>query len=291
MNALPVPGAACVAVGAYLLWQQGFRFAWSTLWAVLVIWFGVGLLSSGFALLLDAPRLYCKRSDGTLPAAIWLHLGGWLAIYRGNWLLKQAFCLRVEDRAFDRVAPQLLIGRLLAELPVCKGEPEVDMVVDVTCEWTETEALRGVPQYVPFPVVDTTRPTVSDTLRIADTVVRHLENPGAGSVYIHCANGYGRSAVVMAAVLLARGTCDTPEEAMDLVQAARPVVSFRHRRTRGKACCEIMTQSQVVEAIADELQRRRGPRWLQTGCSSGAISSNPPRKDEEAALLCASCRC
>lgn len=269
LNSLPVPGVLCTAVGVYLLWQQGFLLAWSTLWSILLMWFGVGLIGGGCAFLFEAPSLYCKRPGGTLPLVIWLYMGGWLAIYRTIWLVKQAFCLREKDRMFDRVASRLLMGRLMWELPACSGEPKVDMVVDVTCEWSEPQPLRDVPKYVLFPVVDTTRPTVADTLRIAELVVRHLEDLGAGSVYIHCANGYGRSAIVMAAVLLAGGICDTARDAMEMIVAARPVVSFRHGSKRKKALCETITHSQLLEAIHAELQRRRAH-----GSSSTSSSDN-----------------
>lgn len=273
LNALPVPGLVCAAGGLYFFWQRGVLLAWSTLWIALLIWFGVGLIGGGCAFLFEAPSLYCKRPCGTLPMVVWLHLGGWLLIYRTIWLLKQAFFLREIDRMFDRVATRLLIGRLMWELPVCSGEPAVDMVVDVTCEWSEPQALRDVPQYVLFPVVDTTRPTVADTLRIADRIVRHLEDPCSGSVYIHCANGYGRSAIVLAAVLLAGGLCETPKEAMEMIVAARPVVSFRHG-DRQKTLCESKTHKQLIEEIGVELQQRRDNGSNRSNSNEGSAGSS-----------------
>jgi protein-tyrosine phosphatase len=40
------------------------------------------------------------------------------------------------------------------------------------------------------------------------------------SVYIHCAHGHGRSATVLAALLIATGQASTAEEAVDIMRCA-----------------------------------------------------------------------
>jgi protein-tyrosine phosphatase len=52
-----------------------------------------------------------------------------------------------------------------------------------------------------------------------------------GVIYLHCAQGHGRSALVAACVLIARGAADGPDDAMRIIRAARP----RVRLTRGQA--------------------------------------------------------
>ncbi len=47
-----------------------------------------------------------------------------------------------------------------------------------------------------------------------------------GTVYVHCGLGYSRSAVVAAAVLLARGSAPDVDQACRMVEAARPNVIF-----------------------------------------------------------------
>jgi len=221
--------------------------------AGLAAWFSLGLLCAGLAIVLDRPGLYCKRRDGTLPSIVWLYLGGWLLVYRGwlffKWLLPLCgLRFKAGDCEFDLVAPRLLLGRLLWKLPELEGVPKVEMVIDLTCEWSEPWALRSVRRYIAVPVVDTTRPTVKQTAFAARQAVRFLRNPHAGSVYVHCANGYGRSAVVAAAVLLMDGSCRTPREAKAAIVKARPVATLRERQQ--KKTCEAITHMEILEAIA-----------------------------------------
>jgi protein-tyrosine phosphatase len=42
-----------------------------------------------------------------------------------------------------------------------------------------------------------------------------------GRVYVHCAHGYGRTGLVVTAVVLARGGAETPAEAIAAVRAVR----------------------------------------------------------------------
>lgn len=250
LNVAPI---TCGLLGLILACVLLFQGVWP---AGILAWFSLGLFTAGLAIVTDCPELYCKRRDGTLPSIVWLYLGGWLLLYRGwhffKWSLP-ACGLRYKagDCEFNAIVPRLLLGRLLWELPDLPGPLEVGMVIDMTCEWSEPEALRNVDHYICVPVVDTTRPTVEQTSFAARRAVAFLRDHNAGSVYVHCANGYGRSAVIVAAVLLLDGTCKTPAEAKELVVQARTVASLRERRQ--KSVCETMTHMEILQAIADNL--------------------------------------
>ena len=58
-------------------------------------------------------------------------------------------------------------------------------------------------------------------LRAFDKRIRTLAH-SSGPVYVHCALGHGRSALVVAAVLIARGLASNADEAQARVKAARP---------------------------------------------------------------------
>lgn len=231
---------------------------WIAALCVLAAWLGLGLFCAGLALVFDLPGLYGKRADGTLPAYVWVHLGSWLLLYRGSWLfgkpaMRACGLGKKNDREFDLVAPRLILGRLLWQLPDAKslGAPEVGMVVDLTCEWSEPSPLRSVECYLSVPVVDTTRPSTEQLLLAARDMMAFLSDPDAGSVYVHCANGYGRSAVACAALLLLDGTCDTAEEARDILRNARPVVSLRGAENR--SFCQGATHMEALEELLSDL--------------------------------------
>lgn len=257
LNVLPVSFGACFLAHALS------RF-WGSLpessiitfvWPLFEAWFGLGLVCAGLAMIFDSPKLYCKTACGRVPCFVWIWLGSWLALYRATWLLKQVFifygcgCKR-NDRKFDLIAPKLILGRLTWDLPYVADAPQVDMVIDLTCEWSEPWVLKSVGQYIAVPVVDTTRPTLEQTMFAAQAAVDHRRNSEAGSVYIHCANGYGRSAAIAAAVLLLDGTCSSPEESAKMLKLARPVVSLG---STSRGLCERVT---AMELLHDLMENR-----------------------------------
>jgi hypothetical protein len=129
--------------------------------------------------------------------------------------------LRLEE-PWVRVAPGLWLGRrpLAGELP-----PEVSLVVDLTGEWHRAAGVRELPHHglicldgMPFPDLDALR-------RLVDEVT-----PDPRPTYVHCAAGHGRSALVVAALMVRRGLAATPEEAQARLKALRPRVHI----TRGQ---------------------------------------------------------
>jgi len=52
-------------------------------------------------------------------------------------------------------------------------------------------------------------------------------------LYIHCAQGHGRTGLVAAALLLIRGSAADPAAAVEMIQAVRPQV----RLSRGQMTC------------------------------------------------------
>ncbi|CAE8722237.1 unnamed protein product, partial [Polarella glacialis] len=147
--------------------------------AIILIWLGTGLLLGGLTIAFEAPGLYCKRRNGIVPFYAWIYLGGWLIFYCAVWLTRRklmqcGFQFKKNDRDFDLVAPRLILGKLLWELPKVEGAPEVNMVIDLTCEWTEPWALRRVRRYIAVPVVDTTKPSLKQLLSAAQEAVDFL---------------------------------------------------------------------------------------------------------------------
>lgn len=91
-----------------------------------------------------------------------------------------------------------------------EGNPAI---VDVTCELPRTCTDSA---YLVLPTWDCQAP---NTAQIQQGVDFAQEQLSAGqSVYIHCAHGHGRSATVLAALLIATGQAATAEEAVEIMR-------------------------------------------------------------------------
>ncbi len=153
------------------------------------------------------------KDDGTLS----LPAGLVLAPYRFGALAFVRF-RALFDAPWHEVAPNLLVGRLLTRREARRAIDEgVVAVLDLTAEFAETPTLLRLP-YLNLPVLDLTAPRPAELRRAARFIERHRRR---GKVYVHCALGYGRSACVAAAVVLAAGEADRVAPAIRLVRSAR----------------------------------------------------------------------
>lgn len=116
------------------------------------------------------------------------------------------------------MADGVLIGRRLlsSELPAGTAT-----VVDLTSEFPEPTSLRSVPNYIAAPMLDASVLPPQSLANLASQIAT-AKLP----VYIHCAQGHGRTSLIASLVLLARGDADTPEAAIKLVHSARPLVGL-----------------------------------------------------------------
>lgn len=101
----------------------------------------------------------------------------------------------------------------------------VDCVLDLTCEFAEFKAVRCVTDYRCFPILDGRVPKSSDPVARIGRL-----NDVPGTRYVHCAEGHGRTGLVAAAILLARGFATGPDEAIRMVRARRPGVRLKKRQ-------------------------------------------------------------
>lgn len=206
------------AVAAALLTflaQRVHGFGWLLLWpalsfAVLALAYaGVGASAFG------------KQPDGRMrPWAVFALLP-YLLLTWGTWHLARRFS---RERAFDEIVPGILVGRRLlpGELPT-----GITAVLDLTSEFIEPEAIRGACRYVSLPILD------ASTLPLENVcpVLRELAAL-PGSLYVHCAQGHGRTGMIAAALLVARGDAPDAKAALARVQQARPGVRLSTQQER-----------------------------------------------------------
>lgn len=206
--ALPVLGFTLLLLG----WRLGGGAgAW------LLAWTGAsfGAVGAGYAGL--GPRVLGKRPNGTLA---WPNVVALLPYFALTWGLWHVQRLLGREPNWAEVAPGLWLGRRPVgahELP-----PGVVLVADLTSEFGAARNVRRLAAYRCLPTLDAAPPPDS---RAFDDLVRALA-ASPGPVYVHCALGHGRSALVVAAVLLARGLAKDANEAEAQVKAARPGVGL-----------------------------------------------------------------
>jgi protein-tyrosine phosphatase len=111
--------------------------------------------------------------------------------------------LTSSEDCWNEVVPGVFVGRrpLANEVP-----EEVTLIVDLTSESAEVRAVRTGRRYLAFPMLDTGTACEDDFERLVRRVADWQE-----PVYIHCAQGHGRTGLVAAAVLVAKGHATTAD--------------------------------------------------------------------------------
>lgn len=195
--------------GLWLLWPAG----------------SLALIATIYAFLDESA--FQKRSDGKLSPAVWWLLAPYLA---GAWL-NSRWWTRKFPRP-DAIVPGLMIGRLGTRAE--RNANSVRAVVDLTAELPCTPA--GA-RYASIPLLDLVSPSSAQLGRAARAIEAFM---GAGPVLVCCALGFSRSAMAVAAWLIASGRASDYHEALALVRRARPAVVLNdaHERALESFCRE-----------------------------------------------------
>ena len=177
----------------------------------LLVWPAVSFAAVGIAYAGVGAGLFGKKPDGALRFASVALLMPYLLL---AWFVWHVARVLKREEPFDSLIPGVFIGRrlLASEYP-----EEIRSVVDITCEFAEPAQVLAKRTYRAFPILDASTPS-SESLFDA---VRHIAESPPG-VFIHCAEGHGRTGLVAAALLLSLGHADTPERAIAMVQQRRP---------------------------------------------------------------------
>ncbi len=181
-------------------------------WAWLLVWPALNLTLVGFAYVFDLPNVFGKQPDGTVALANKALILPYLLANWAVWHTRQAFST---EPPYHRLTDAILIGRRQRphEFP-----PDIDAIIDLTCEFREATGDRPRADYHSFPILDGTG---TDPDRLRDFLER-IDT--AGSVtFIHCAAGHGRVATVAASLLLKRGLARDADDAAQMVRAVRPL--------------------------------------------------------------------
>lgn len=177
----------------------------------LLIWAGVsfGWIAIGYAGM--GPRVFGKTSRGRIPLA-WKVLN--LPYLAMTWLVWHVVRLLSREEAFNTIDANLVIGRRLLASEAPEG---FDHYVDLTAEFEEPAPIRIRSGYRCLPILDATVPAIEDLREAVESSVN-------GRVFVHCAQGHGRTGLFALALLLRRGRVQTVEEGIGLLRSLRPAV-------------------------------------------------------------------
>jgi protein-tyrosine phosphatase len=186
-----------------------------------LLWPAISFLAVAAAYAGLGPVVFGKRPNGSLAPWAVLLLLPYLALTWLTWHLQRRL---TREEPCNEIVPSLWLGRrpFAHELPA-----SVVLVVDLTAEFAAPRWLRRRCRYVCLPVLDAFVPDEADVAALVGYVAARTD-----AVYIHCAQGHGRSALVAAAVLLARGLARDAAEAETLLRKARPGVRLKPSQRR-----------------------------------------------------------
>ncbi|KAI7840365.1 hypothetical protein COHA_005909 [Chlorella ohadii] len=210
-----------------------------------------------------------KSADGTIsPLSFSL-----LWPYHAGLRAKLALQRRVStEPAFSQITDDYYIGAWPSEQ---KLVPTVHpAVLDVTCE---LPLQVTPPAYLNLAVWDTHAPTVA---QIDQGVSWALAQRAAGrKVLVHCAHGHGRSATVLAAILIAEGLAKGPAEAEALMKAERPRVRLNKRqkaalkqfRASSHGSCLLLIMLEAVRRAIQAHSKRKQAELEEEGREQAAL--------------------
>ena len=195
-------GAAALAAA---LWLRG---PW--LW---LLWPAASWLGLAWAYQENRPEALGKRSDGRLSwrSLFFLpHLAASELYFHFKRLV-----LKLEP-CWDEIAPGIYIGRRPSpgELP-----DDVRWIVDLTAELAEPAELVQDWHYRYLASLNRSAPEEGDFRRLTAELAE-VDEP----IYVHCGSGLGRSATMVAALLVLRGLADDADHAESMMRRVRPRV-------------------------------------------------------------------
>lgn len=204
--------------GIFLLSAAGLlaTLVWTgPLWRLLLLW-PIGVLlwvAAGYFGL--GGRILFKRPDGRIPWPVVVLLGPYLWT---TWLLWHAVRLLGREDPYNRITDRIWLGRRLLAHEL-KAEVAVDLIVDLTAEFSAPRGLLVGRGYRCLPTLDGAAPAREPLGILCDEILSR-----SGGVFVHCAAGHARSAALVALMLIRGGQARDAADAMRLIAARRPWV-------------------------------------------------------------------
>ncbi|THU53832.1 hypothetical protein C4D60_Mb10t18570 [Musa balbisiana] len=173
---------------------------------------------------INLPALLGKRSDGSFPLWAKFIFGPYLVSVRLYAVLKR---LKRRESLYNEVSENLYVGgwpTSPSQMP--PGDP---VVIDCTCELPKGSFINK-DAYFCIPLWDSRSPSPAQIESAARWACQ--KRAEKKPIYIHCANGHGRSVCVMCALLVELGVAESWKDAEKMIREKRPFIRMNahHRK-------------------------------------------------------------
>ncbi len=208
-------------LGAASLFLTAWALARFTSFALLLLWpaLSLALVSLGY---FHAGADIFQKKLGRLSFAARF----FLLPYRLPLYLTRLHYWRQENQPITQILPGLTLGPLPRDTKTIQTLLDQNsLLVDLTAEHGTPKPLR-TPDLLPIPLIDLATPSPKTLANIAICLDHASHSHPGRPIHIFCALGYGRSAAVAAAYLLASGQAQSVDQAIAIIQTGRPRARF-----------------------------------------------------------------
>ncbi|MGL6280956.1 MAG: dual specificity protein phosphatase family protein [Microcoleaceae cyanobacterium] len=187
----------------------------SNIWGYLLIWMAISYYLVSLAYGGIGVKIFGKQTNGKISLWAIALLLPYLSFIKLIWQIKRLLI----KPAYHQITPNIWLGRRvnIDELP-----ENIDLIIDLTCEFPEPSNLTTDKAYICHPTLDADAPEPA----ILQDLVKTMSDRPDSNIYVHCALGHGRSASVVAAYLLITKQVASVEEAIAFLKNIRPRVNL-----------------------------------------------------------------
>lgn len=197
-------------VGGFLSLLNAFH---SDRFFIPLIWISLSLIALGLTYLGFQQFCLPKNQNGKIS---WWGKIVYLPFLIFTYVVWHVYRIFSREEPSNRVTQNLFIGRRLLPHENLK---KFDCYVDLTAEFEEPTEIRVLDSYICFPILDGGTPEISDLQFFIHRILNK-------NVFIHCAQGHGRTGLVALALHLASNRDLKLEEGMAMLKAVRPGLSL-----------------------------------------------------------------
>ena len=180
--------------------------------AWMLLWPALNLVCLAYAYAANQAQILGKKPDGRLRTGAVLV---YLPYFALTWLCWSAYVRLLSEAWSHEVAPGIWVGRR----PSPQHIPPNALVVDMTAEFPAHSKLRAPGDLMVLPTLDARSPGSAILMDYAQTLSEQTR-----PIYVHCAQGHGRSATLAAVILVIRGDAISIEAALEQMSSVRPGV-------------------------------------------------------------------